>query len=138
VVYKQKNIDKPGILGDFAAKYIIEHPIETLQNLHWEDASKLILCKFYEAVGKEPPAWINLLEKPNLVEDSKDQTQARLKALFEREILERYKRDSRDVAEYNFATKLERSLQLRSVSFLSKHMTKQGKAEIAITYCIID
>ena len=137
-LYKQKNIDKLSILGDFAAKYIIEHTAETLKDLRWEDASKLILSKFYEAVGRQPPEWINLLEKPNLVQDDTDQTYARLRALFEREILEGYRRDSKDAAEYNFETKLERCLKLRSVTFLTKHLNKQGTAEIAITYSFMD
>lgn len=67
--YKQKNIDKLGVLGDFAAGYIIGHTTETLRDMHWEDASKLILSKFYEAVGREHPEWINLIEKPNLTFD---------------------------------------------------------------------
>lgn len=136
--YKEGNIDKLGVLGDFAAKYILEHVEQTLKQLSWEEAGRLILSEFYKSVGKQPPEWINLLERPNLIEDSKDQTYARLKALFEREILEAYRRDSKDLTEYNFATKLDRCLVHTSVTFLTKHYNQQKVAEIAITFPIMD
>ena len=53
--YKEKRINKLSALGDFAAKFIIANPEQTLRDLPWDEAGKLILREFYGAVRKEPP-----------------------------------------------------------------------------------
>ena len=49
--YAEGRIDKLGVFGDFARKYIMENPDE-LRTKHWSDLGKIILSQFYKAAGR--------------------------------------------------------------------------------------
>jgi hypothetical protein len=123
--YTGKRIDKLGIIGDFAAKYIItNHGI--LTELTWSEAGKRILQEFYKIAGKESPEWIELLEKPNVMEETNDDTYFGLRGFFEQAIMEGHRKYTNDLngMEVSFETKLSNCIEHRAVPYLFKLANK--------------
>ena len=65
-------LDTLGILGDFAANYILENQ-EILVNCksNWIDIAKRILVEFFKASGKEVPEWIEYFVEETQVQDAR-------------------------------------------------------------------
>ena len=138
--FDKGNIYKLGILSDFAAQYIITNP-DVLKN-RWDVAGKIILTEFYKSVGREPPDWFDLLEKENVIEQSKDETYFGLRGFLEQAIVEGYRRDFRidpEGIKVTFETRLSHCLEYRSVPYLLSRTPKSdgGQKEVVITRNII-
>jgi hypothetical protein len=138
--YEENRIDKLGVLGDFAAKYIIVNP-DTLRKQVWSEIGKMILVEFYKAVGKDPPEWIELLVKDNVVEQASEETYFELRGFLEQAIVDGYRKDFKidpNTGSETFDARIKHCLTYRTVPFLLEHYnTKTDKTDIVITYNII-
>jgi hypothetical protein len=79
------NLDKLGILGDFAARYIIKYKPDILfSGRENEDIQKEIITEFYKLVKKEKPEWLDLKVESNKasVEDETEQPRYELRGFF--------------------------------------------------------
>ena len=67
----QTGLDILGILGDFAANYILENQ-EILINSksNWIDIAQHILVEFFKTAGKEVPEWIDYFVQETQVQDA--------------------------------------------------------------------
>jgi hypothetical protein len=66
-------LDTLGILGDFAANYVLDHQEILVNNgsrCDWKDIAKRILVEFFKAVGKEVPDWIEYFVHETQVQDA--------------------------------------------------------------------
>jgi hypothetical protein len=114
-------------LGDFAAHYITNNPIE-LTSKTWSEVSKDILKAFFEFANKLPPEWIDYLEEQrDAVDESNELTHFGLRAFILNKINETYSRFIRNVADESnhnqyelasSASKLRFCLQNKLISFL--------------------
>jgi hypothetical protein len=135
-----ERIDILGTLGDFAAKYVIDHP-DVLGTKQWEDIAKTILTEFYKTAGKEKtPSWINCLVEQKAIEESSEETHFELRAFFMDIITNAYSRHIRTltpnqevVLDISFASRLNFCLENELISFLHQHTNRNNQTEIAIT-----
>lgn len=65
-------LDKMGVLGDFAYFYVKEH-LDILKK-SWKDAGIEILNKFYEAAEMKIPDWVELTLETKPLQDATDRT----------------------------------------------------------------
>ena len=99
-------LDTLGILGDFAANYILENQ-EILVNCksNWIDIAKRILVEFFKAAGKEVPEWIEYFVEETQVQDAALEQEQIVRVFFIRTINDDFIRNYRalipreDVAE---------------------------------------
>ena len=72
---EEDRIEKLGVLGDFAVKYIIEHPDLVLEfkDSLWYKPGETILKEFYKSCGKEPPAWLEFVAEQSAVQESNEE-----------------------------------------------------------------
>jgi hypothetical protein len=135
-----ENIDILGVLGDFAAKYMMDHP-DVLATKQWEDIAKTILTEFYKAAGKkQPPSWLNYLVEQKAVEESSEETHFELRAFFMDIITNAYSKHIRTltpnqevVLDVSFVSRLNFCLDSELIPFLHQHTNKKDQSEIAIT-----
>jgi hypothetical protein len=152
-------IDEQGIrdklkpLGDFVARYIIEHPeILKYSSYSWYDHATIILKEFYKSVDKEPPAWIDLIAEQTIVKEVSEERQFELRGFLQQQISEAYRRDIyanpdpntmiedsygrpiRSMTPVSFSQKIDYCLNNKSIPFL--HLCKKNfgqEIEVAIT-----
>lgn len=140
---------KLGVLGNFVAKFIIEHPaILRYSSYSWNDCAVKILQEFYKSVGLEAPDWINLIAPQTIVEEASEECQFEIRGFLQQAILDSYRRDSvtnpdpstidengkRIYTEISFQQKINYCLDNKLVPFL--HLCKRNAGrdfEIAIT-----
>jgi hypothetical protein len=141
---EEDRIDKLGVLGDFSAKYIIEHPDLVLgfKDSLWYKSGEIILEELYKAVGKEPPTWIELVAEQSAVQDSNEEKQFELVGFLRNAIQEAYRRDAavegRLGIEVNLQMKINDCLRKASIPFLYEHKRNKGKeVEVVITANIL-
>jgi Bifunctional DNA primase/polymerase, N-terminal len=135
-----ERIDALGVLGDFAAKYLIENS-DLLRAKQWEDIAKTVLMELYKAAGAEhSPYWLNYLVEQNPVEESNEETHFELRAFFMDVITNTYSRhiktltSSQDaILDLTFASRLDFCLNNELVPFLHQHVNRKSQQEIAIT-----
>jgi hypothetical protein len=134
-----ERIDILGILGDFAAKYVIDHS-DILTARQWEDIAKTILTEFYRAAGKKPPFWLNCLVQQKVIEESSEDTHFELRAFFMDIITNTYSRHIRTlttnqdtVLDLSSASRLDFCLDNKLIPFLHQHVNRKNELEIAIT-----
>jgi hypothetical protein len=137
-----ERIDILGVLGDFAAKYVIDHP-DILTTKQWEDIAKIILTEFYKAAGNEQqPAWLNCLVEQKVIEESSEETHFGLRAFFMDIITNAYSRhikaltpnQSQDmVLDISFMSRLDFCLNNDLIPFLHQHTNRKNQSKIAIT-----
>jgi hypothetical protein len=139
---EENRIEKLGVLGDFGAKYIIEHPDLVLEfkDSLWHKPGEIILKGFYKAVGKEPPAWLDLVTEQSAVQESNEEKHFELVGFLRHIIQEEYKKNTVGVPEIevNFRMKIDDCITKGFVSFLYEHKRNKGKeAEVVITANIL-
>jgi hypothetical protein len=134
-----ERIDILGTLGDFAAKYVIDHS-DILATKQWEDIAKVILTEFYNAGGKEPPSWLDYLVEQKVIEESSEETHFELRGFFVDKITNAYSRHIRTltsnqevVLDISFASRLDFCLNNDLIPFLHQHTNRKNETEIAIT-----
>jgi hypothetical protein len=136
-----ERIDILGTLGDFAAKYVIDHP-DVLATKQWEDIAKIILTELYNAAGKDkqPPSWLNYLVEQKAIEESSEETHFQLRAFFMDIITNAYSRHIRTltpnqevILDISFVSRLDFCLNNDLIPFLHKHTNRNNRSEIAIT-----
>jgi hypothetical protein len=125
--YTEGRVDKLGIFGDFARKYILEHP-EELRTKHWSDIGETILSEFYQAVNKEPPAWVSILEKADVVKESTENRISEIRGFIEQAILEGHRKIYGPSYTMDLRDKLRQCLQLRGTPYLAE-VTNKLKSE---------
>ena len=125
--YTEGRVDKLGIFGDFARKYIIENPDE-LRTKHWSDLGKTILFEFYKAVGKEPPVWISILEKADVVRESTEDRISEIRGFLEQAIIEGHRKIYGPLPGMDLRDKLKQCIQGRGTSYLAE-VTNKLKSE---------
>ena len=141
--------DKLKTLGDFVARYVMEHPeILKYSSYSWNERATTILKEFYRSVDVEPPTWTDLIAEQTIVQEVSEERQFELRGFLQQAILEGYRRDSftnphpstvdddgkRIYTEVTFEQKINYCLDNRSISFL--HLCKRNSGheiEIAIT-----
>lgn len=133
-------IEKLGVLGDFAARYIIENPGLALdfKDSLWHKPGEVILREFYKAAGKEPPIWIEFVAEQSAVRESNEEKHFELVGFLRHTIQEVYRRDAmteeRPVMDVNLEMKIDSCLRKQSVPFLYEHKRNKGKeVEVVIT-----
>ena len=89
-------LDTLGILGDFAANYILENQ-EILINSksNWIDIAKRILVEFFKAAGKEVPEWIDYFVQETQVQDAALEQEQIVRGFFVKAINEAFSRNYR-------------------------------------------
>ncbi|MGC2384205.1 MAG: hypothetical protein WA631_13955, partial [Nitrososphaeraceae archaeon] len=89
-------LDTLGILGDFAANYILENQ-EILVNgkSNWIDIAKLILVEFFKAAGQEVPDWIEYFAQETQVQDAALEQEQIVRGFFVKAINEAFSRNYR-------------------------------------------
>jgi hypothetical protein len=134
-----ERIDVLGILGDFAAKYVIDNP-DVLITKQWEDIAKVILIEFYKTAGKEAPSWLNYLIEQKVIEESSEETHFELRAFFMDIITNTYSKHIRTltanqdtILDLSFASRLNFCLDNELIPFLHQHVNRKNELEIAIT-----
>jgi hypothetical protein len=141
---EEDRFEKLGVLGDFAAKYIIEHPALVLEfkDFQWHKPGEMILKEFYKAAGKEPPAWLELVAEQSAVQESNEEKHFELVGFLQHTIQEAYRRDAmtegRSGIEATLKMKIDDCLRKESVPFLYEHKRNKGEEdEIVITANIL-
>jgi len=88
--------DTLGILGDFAANYILENQ-EILLNSQsdWKDIAKRILVEFFKTARKEVPDWIEYFVQETHVQDAALEQEQIIRGFFIRTINEAFSRNYR-------------------------------------------
>ncbi|CAN5303793.1 hypothetical protein BH18THE2_BH18THE2_26080 [soil metagenome] len=137
---EEDRIEKLGVLGDFVAKYIIEHPDLVLgfKDSLWHKPGEIILREFYKAAGKEPPSWIELVAEQSAVQDSNEEKHFELVGFLRHTIQEAYRRDvmaeGRSGIEVDLQMKINDCLKKESIPFLYEHKRNKGEeVEVVIT-----
>ena len=120
-------------LGDFVARYVIEHPeILKYSSYSWNERATTILKEFYKSVDVEPPTWIHLIAEQTIVQEVSEERQFEIRGFLQQAILEGYRRDSftnpdpstidddgkRIYTEVTFEQKINYCLNNRSCTFL--------------------
>lgn len=92
----QTGLDILGILGDFAANYILENQ-EILINSksNWIDIAQHVLVEFFKAAGKEVPDWMDYFVQENQVQDAALEQEQIVRGFFIRTINETFSRNYR-------------------------------------------
>jgi hypothetical protein len=138
------------VLGDFVARYVIDHPelILKYSSYSWYEPATIILKEFYKSVDIEPPTWIDLIAEQTIVQEVSEESQFEIRGFLQQAILEGYRRESftnphpstidsegrRIYTEVTFEQKINYCLDSRSISFL--HICKRNSGqeiEVAIT-----
>ena len=87
--------DKLKTLGDFVARYVIEHPeILKYSSYSWNERATTILKEFYKSVDVEPPTWIDLIAEQTIVQEVSEERQFEIRGFLQQAILEGYRRES--------------------------------------------
>ena len=133
--YTEGRIDKLGIFGDFARKYIIENPDE-LKTKHWSELGKGILSEFYKVVCKEPPVWISTLEKADVVKESTEDRISEIRGFLEQAILEGHRKIYGPCYGMDLREKLKQCLQGRGTPYLAE-VTNKLKSETKETTKVV-
>ena len=140
----EDRIQKLGVLGDFAAKYIIEHAdlVLDFKDSLWHKPGETILKEFYKSVGKEPPAWLELVAEQSAVQESNEEKHFELVGFLQHIIQEAYRKDAmidRPSGVYDdLKMKLDVCLKKGSVPFLYEHRRNRGgEVEVIITANIL-
>jgi len=109
--------DTLGILGDFAANYILEnHEILINSKSDWTDIAKGILVEFFKAARKEVPDWIEYFVEETQVRDAALEQEQIVRGFFVKTINEIFSRNYRtltpreDVDEVIHENTIERRL----------------------------
>ena len=144
-------ISKLKILGDFITRYVIEHPEIVLKYSYylWQEPAAIILREFYGSVGKEAPAWIDLIAEQTIVQEVAEERQFEIRGFLQQVILDGYRRDSFTNPDPNtidsngkripdmqvtFEQKVNYCLDNKSVTFLHLYKRNLGQEiEVAIT-----
>jgi hypothetical protein len=146
-------LEKLRTLGDFVARYVIEHPdlILGYSSHLWYEPATIILKEFYKSVDLKPPDWIDLLAEQTLVKESSEETQFELRGFLQQQINEAYRRDVytnpdpstivetdngivRNIRHVSFSEKIDYCLYNKSIPFL--HLCKRNHGqenEVAVT-----
>lgn len=76
------------VLGDFVARYVIEHPelILKYSSYSWYEPATIILKEFYKSVDKEPPSWIDLVAEQTIVKEVSEEKQFELRGFLQQVI----------------------------------------------------
>jgi hypothetical protein len=137
---EEDRIEKLGVLGDFAAKYITEHPdlVLDFKDSLWHKPGETILKEFYKSAGKEPPAWLELVAEQNAVQESNEEKHFELVGFLRHTIQEAYRRDAMSEVRSGIKTtlqiKINYCLQSESIPFLFEHKRNKGEeVEVVIT-----
>ena len=137
---EEDRIEKLGVLGDFAVKYIIEHPDLVLgfKDSLWHKPGETILKEFYKAAGKEPPSWLELVAEQSAVQESNEEKHFELVGFLRHTIQEEYKKNTvigeRSGIEVNFRMKIDDCITKGFVPFLYEHKRNKGEeVEVVIT-----
>jgi hypothetical protein len=142
--------DKLKPLGDFVARYIIEHPEILKYSSHsWDKHATIILKAFYKSVDVEPPAWIDFIAEQTIVQEVGEEKQLEFRGFLQQAISDAYRRDvyaNPDPAttdsngdrikemHVSFEQKINYCLDNKSVHFLHKCKRNKGEeSEVAIT-----
>jgi hypothetical protein len=141
---EEDRIEKLGVLGDFAAKYITEHPdlVLDFKDSLWHKPGEMILKEFYKLVGKEPPAWLEFVAEQNAVQESNEEKHFELVGFLRHTIQEAYRRDAMSEVRSGIKTtlqiKINYCLQSESIPFLFEHKRNKGEeVEVVITANIL-
>jgi hypothetical protein len=134
-----ERIDILGILGDFVAKYVIDHH-DILTTKQWEDIAKTILTELYNTADKQQPSWLDYLVEQKAIEESSEETHFQLRAFFMDIITNAYSRHIRTltpnqevILDISFVSRLDFCLNNDLIPFLHKHTNRNNRSEIAIT-----
>jgi hypothetical protein len=92
----KNGLDILGILGDFAANFILENQ-EILINTecNWIDTAKHVLVEFFKAAGTEIPAWVDYFVHETQVQDAALEQEQIIRAFFVKSINEMFNRNFR-------------------------------------------
>jgi hypothetical protein len=141
---EEDRIEKLGVLGDFAARYLIEHPDLVLgfKDSLWHIPGETILREFYKAAGKEPPTWIELVAEQSAVQESNEEKHFELVGFLRHTIQEAYRRDvmaeGRPGIEVDLKMKINDCLRKESIPYLYEHKRNKGEeVEVVITANIL-
>ena len=129
------NLDKLGILGDFAARYITKYKPDILfSGRENEDIEKEIITEFYKLVKKEKPGWLDLKVESNkaAVEDETEQPRFELRGFFIEAITNTYSKHyprltpisiqkEQEERSVNLTTMLDFCLNKNLVPYLHRH-----------------
>jgi hypothetical protein len=139
------------VLGDFAARYILDnqHVLlkENPEECNWKGSAEFVLQEFYKAADLPIPEWISLfVEEANVtaaaIQDASETAYFELRGFLEQAIIDGYRNDPifdarenhREVA---FQEKLDRCLNKRLVPYLHNHLNRTKLSEVVITHDII-
>jgi hypothetical protein len=89
----KNNVDKLGIIGDFAANYILKHQ-DILKN-DWREIGGIILAELYNEARKPQPEWINYIVDESQIANAKEDLRLELRAFFLNEINNIYTKHKR-------------------------------------------
>jgi hypothetical protein len=139
---EEDRIEKLGVLGDFAAKYITEHPdlVLDFKDSLWHKPGETILKEFYKSAGKEPPAWLELVAEQNAVQESNEEKHFDLVGFLRHIIQEEFKKNTTGISEMkvNFRMKIDDCITKGFVPFLYEHKRNRGgEVEVVITANIL-
>lgn len=137
-------IEKLGVLGDFTAKYVIEHPglVLGFKDSLWYKPGEIILSEFYKAAGKQPPVWLEFVAEQSAIQESNEEKHFELVGFLRHTIHEAYRRDAmtqeRPGIDVNLEMKIDNCLRKDSIPFLYEHKRNKGEQiEIVITANIL-
>ena len=89
-------LDTLGILGDFAATYILENQeILLTSKSNWIDIAKRILAEFFKAAGTGIPDWIEYFVEETQVQDAALEQEQIVRGFFVKTINETFSRNYR-------------------------------------------
>jgi hypothetical protein len=135
--YTEGRIDKLGIFGDFARKYIVEN-LDELRTKHWSELGKTVIYEFYKAAGKEPPSWINIIKKADVVQESTEDRISEIRGFLEQTILEGHRKIYGTDYGIDLRNKLRQCLQSRGTPYLAEVTNKlKGEREETTKVVII-
>jgi hypothetical protein len=139
---EEDRIEKLGVLGDFAAKYITEHPdlVLDFKDSLWHKPGEMILKEFYKSADKEPPAWLELVAEQSAVQESNEEKHFDLLGFLRHIIQEEFKKNTAGVSEIgvSFREKIDDCIIKGFVPFLYEHKRNRGgEVEVVITANIL-
>lgn len=135
-LYKDRNIEELGTLGDFVGSYMLEH--QELIHEDWKVWTEKIVTEFYKVADRKVPEWLKLFVPETQLEDVLSNLEQSVRGFFERTINETYNRTFRTYTDYEdvkinqaanlnkFDDRLAFCLDKELISFLRKKKGKVG------------
>jgi hypothetical protein len=108
----------------------------------WHKPGEIILKEFYKSVGKEHPAWVDLVAEQSAVQESNEEKHFELVGFLRNTIQEAYRKDAmiegRSEIEVDLKMKIDDCLRKESIPFLYEHKRNRGEeVEVVITTNIL-